>query len=66
MQRSFLYPLIRSRVTELLNGYVREDAILSGMDDYIIPPALGRYSGVLGAIAMAMGLGNPQPALGYS
>lgn len=61
MQRLFLFPLIRSRVTELLNGYIREDAILSGMGEYIVPPALGRYSGVLGAIAMTMRLGNLEP-----
>jgi fructokinase len=61
MQRAFLYPLIRLRVRELLNGYVREDAIFKDIDRYIVPPALGRYSGVLGAIAMAVALENRTP-----
>lgn len=61
MQRAFLYPLVRSRVMELLNGYVREDAILMDIARYIVPPALGKYSGVLGAIAMAMSLENRVP-----
>ena len=56
MQRGFLYPLIRRRVRELLNGYVTAQEILSNIDRYIVPPSLGKYSGVLGAIAMAMAL----------
>lgn len=59
MQRAFLYPLIRKRVRELLNSYVREDAILMDIEHYIVPPALGKYSGVLGAIAMAMSMDIP-------
>lgn len=58
MQRAFLYPLIRNRVRELLNGYVREDAILTDIEHYIVPPALGKFSGVLGAIATATSLEN--------
>lgn len=58
MQRTFLYPLIRRRVQELLNGYLRAEKILQDIDHYIVPPALGKYSGVLGAIAMAMALDN--------
>jgi len=54
MQQPGLFPLIRRRVPELLNGYVQSPAILSGMDDYIVPPALGGRAGVLGAIALAM------------
>lgn len=53
MQRGFLYGLIRNRVRELLNGYLTAEAILERIGDTIVPPALGRYSGVLGAIAMA-------------
>ena len=54
MQQPALLPLIRRRVPELLNGYVQSPAILSGMDDYLVPPALGGRAGVLGAIALAM------------
>ena len=56
MQRTFLYPWIRKRVQEILNGYLKYDVLLNHIDQYIVPPALGRYSGVLGAIAMAMDL----------
>ncbi|HEY9087548.1 MAG TPA: ROK family protein, partial [Anaerolineaceae bacterium] len=54
MQQPGLFPLIRRRVPQLLNGYVQSPAIFSGMDDYIVPPALGGRAGVLGAIALAM------------
>jgi fructokinase len=48
MQRAELFPKIRSRVAELLNGYVE----LPG----IVAPGLGTRSGVLGAIALAAGV----------
>jgi fructokinase len=54
MQQPALLPLIRRRVPELLNGYVQSPAILTGMDEYLVPPALGGRAGVLGAIALAM------------
>jgi fructokinase len=54
MQREFLFPKIRRRVQELLNGYVSSKKILEDIDDYILPPGLGNQSGSLGAIALAM------------
>ncbi len=36
----------------LLNGYVKAPQILEEIDDYIVPPSLGKQSGVLGAIAL--------------
>lgn len=54
MQREFLYPRVRSRVRQLLNGYVNSRSILENMDEYIVPPGLGNQSGSMGAIAMAM------------
>lgn len=49
-----LFPLIRSRVQDLLNGYVQSPAITTAaIDGYIVPPGLGARSGVLGAIALA-------------
>ena len=56
MQRSFLFDIIRRRVREMLNGYIQAEKILTDIERYIVPPALGRYSGVLGAIAMAQRL----------
>lgn len=52
MKRLHLFPLIRKRVGEILNGYVASPVIAGGMQEYIIPPALGGRSGVLGAMAL--------------
>jgi fructokinase len=56
MQRASLFPIIRSQVLALLNGYVIHDSLLKNIDEYIVPPALGIQSGSLGAIALAMSL----------
>lgn len=54
MQRGFLFPRVRARVIDLLNGYVGSRAILEQIGDYIVPPGLASQSGSLGAIALAM------------
>ena len=48
-----LFPLIRTEVQALLNGYLQATEILDDVDRYIVPPALGDRAGVLGAIALA-------------
>jgi fructokinase len=53
MQRSFLFPRVRAQVLDLLNDYVRSPDLTQRIDGYIVPPALGGRSGVLGAIALA-------------
>ncbi len=53
MEQPQLFPLVRRKVQEYLNGYVQHPAILNDIDSYIVPPALGKYAGVLGAIALA-------------
>lgn len=53
MEQSFLFPLVREKVKMLLNNYIQAPAILERIDEYIVPPALGRRAGVLGAIALA-------------
>jgi fructokinase len=54
MQQRHLFPMIRSKVQALLNGYLQRAAITSDeIDHYIVPPALDGRSGVLGAIALA-------------
>jgi fructokinase len=53
MQQPCLFPLVRSRVQELLNGYLQVPMILDRIDDYIVVPGLGSRAGVLGAIALA-------------
>jgi fructokinase len=54
MERRHLFPLIRQKVQELLAGYIPTPQILSQIDSYIVPAALGDRAGVLGAIALAM------------
>ncbi len=56
MQREFLFPKVRNRVRELLNGYVSSKVLLEQIDQYIVPPGLGNQSGSMGAIALAMQL----------
>jgi fructokinase len=51
--QTHLFPMIRAKVRELLADYIRAEAILAEIDEYIVPPGLGNRSGVLGAIALA-------------
>lgn len=53
MDQSHLFPLVRRKTLELLNGYVQSPEILERIDEYIVPPGLGNRAGVLGAIALA-------------
>ncbi len=54
MQKDFMFPSVRRKTQELLNGYINHTMILNHIDEYIVPPALGGRSGVLGAIALAI------------
>lgn len=53
MSQPHLFPLVRARTVELLNGYVQSPQILQNVAEYIVPPALGAQAGVLGAFALA-------------
>ncbi len=53
MKQRHLFPLIRERVSELLQGYGITENIANAMNDYITPPALGDDSGIAGAFALA-------------
>ena len=53
MEQEHLFPLIHQEVKSQLNGYIQSPTILDRPDRYIVPPALGGRSGVLGAIALA-------------
>lgn len=53
MQQPQLFPLVRAEVQAVLNGYIQARAITEGVDEYIVPPALGSRAGVLGAMALA-------------
>ena len=53
MEQPHLLPMVRRQVQELLNGYLQAEAIQKRIEEYIVSPALGNRSGVLGAIALA-------------
>jgi len=45
-------PMIREKTLQYLNGYIRSDLILEGIDEYIVAPGLGTRSGILGGKAL--------------
>lgn len=53
MEQPQLMPLVRTRVLELLAGYVQSPAIIEQIETYLVPPGLGNRAGVLGAFALA-------------
>ena len=53
MQQKHLFPLIRKKTLELLNGYVQAKEILEEIDSYIVEPGLGTKSGATGALLLA-------------
>jgi fructokinase len=56
MHRVFLYNKIQTKLSTLLNNYLNHPTLTGRLDEYVVPPALGYRSGVLGAIALAMDL----------
>jgi fructokinase len=53
MHQQQLFPLIRQKVVDMLNDYLKHDR-LKTFEDVIVPPGLGDNAGVMGAIALAM------------
>jgi fructokinase len=53
MKNPGLMPAVRLKVVENLNGYIRSEAITKDIDSYIVAPALGDLSGVIGALELA-------------
>lgn len=58
-----LLPLVRSRLLEVLAGYIDVPALRdpTALDGYLVPPALGDLSGVIGAIELARATVEPDP-----
>jgi fructokinase len=52
MDQKQLFPLVRRKLTELNNNYIRHPR-LAAIDDYVVPPGLGNQAGLLGAMALA-------------
>ena len=53
MKNPSLLPKIREKTREYLNGYIDSPKVTDDIENYIVTPGLGDYSGVLGAIALA-------------
>ena len=53
-----LFPLVRLRTLHWLGGYIDRSEILSDIERYIVPPALGSRAGVLGALCLAVDAGD--------
>lgn len=53
MHQDHLFPRVRRRVRDMLNGYLQDDCILTSIDDYIVRPGLKDDAGVVGALALA-------------
>ncbi len=47
-----LLELVRPRLVERLNGYIQHPSLLSGIEEYLVPPGLGNQAGVVGAFSL--------------
>jgi len=47
-----LFGPLRDEFARLMNGYVRHAAVTERLDEYVVPPALGNRSGILGALVL--------------
>jgi len=62
MRAAHLLGRVRRDVGELLGGYLDAPALRDGLEQYIVPPALGERAGVLGALALAADAAAAQTA----
>ena len=53
MQGHWIFPLIRSELARLLNGYVQFRELTERLDQYIVPAKLGNRAGIAGALVLA-------------
>lgn len=53
MHQEQLFPLIREKFKEMLNGYI-DTKELENLDNYIVPPYLEDNQGIMGAIQLAL------------
>ncbi len=63
MNQHPLFPMVRQRMLHWLAGYVDHEELLQHTSRYVTPPALGARSGVMGALALAIGAADPAPAM---
>ena len=52
MHQESLFPLIRKKVVEIMNGYI-QTSLLEDIDNYIVPSSLHDDQGILGGLVLA-------------
>lgn len=52
MHQENLFRMVREEVKKNINGYIHSDKLDEGLDNYIVPPALGDHAGLTGAIEL--------------
>jgi fructokinase len=53
MRQTHLLAKIRPKILDCLAGYIKNETVIDGIDNYVMLPGLGEDSGILGAIALA-------------
>lgn len=54
MHQEQMFPLVRKKVLDKLNGYLKNDILLNHIEHYIVPPALGDDAGITGALLLGL------------
>lgn len=55
MQQARLFPMVRKNTQSWLAGYLARTELDTGIETYIVPPALGEDSGIVGGLLLAAG-----------
>lgn len=53
MEQQSLFPMIRAEMVRLLNRYIQSKELLENVDQYVVPPQLGKRAGIAGALVLA-------------
>lgn len=54
MHQEQLFDMVRTKVKELLHGYVHHEMVEEKINEYIVAPALGENPGILGAVQLGV------------
>lgn len=54
MHQEQLFSMVRSRVCEMLGGYVSHPLLEEGLEEYIVAPGLGENPGIMGAFELGL------------